>query len=81
MLDLNPASRDVSHLRHCSSGDEFEVSKAIAEDGLLPAIRPAASTTVVVADGFSSREQIHQLGHTQVLHFAEVLARHCGCGG
>ena len=61
--------------------DKFEVSKAIAEDGLLPAIRSAASTTVVVADGFSCREQIHQLGHTQALHFAEVLARHCGCGG
>ncbi len=60
--------------------DKFEVSKAIAEDGLLPAIRSAASTTVVVADGFSCREQIHQLGHTQALHFAEVLARHCGCG-
>ncbi|MDE3063900.1 MAG: FAD-binding oxidoreductase, partial [Acidobacteriota bacterium] len=53
--------------------DKFEVSKAIAEDGLLPAIRSAASTTVVVADGFSCREQIHQLGHTQALHFAEVL--------
>ena len=61
--------------------DKFEVSKAIAEDGLLPAIRSAASTTVVVADGFSCREQIHQLGHNQALHFAEVLARHCGCGG
>ena len=60
--------------------DKFEVSKAIAEDGLLPAIRSAASTTVVVADGFSCREQISQLGHTRALHFAEVLARHCGCG-
>ena len=60
--------------------DKFEVSKAIAEDGLLPAIRSAASTPVVVADGFSCREQISQLGHTRALHFAEVLARHCGCG-
>ncbi|MGA8042136.1 MAG: FAD-binding and (Fe-S)-binding domain-containing protein [Terracidiphilus sp.] len=60
--------------------DKFEVSKTIAEDSLLPAIRSAASTTVVVADGFSCREQIHQLGHTRALHFAEVLARHCGCG-
>ena len=60
--------------------DKFEVSKTIAEDGLLPAIRSAASTTVIVADGFSCREQIHQLGHTRALHFAEVLARHCGCG-
>ena len=60
--------------------DKFEVSRTIAEDGLLPAIRSAASTTVIVADGFSCREQISQLGHTRALHFAEVLARHCGCG-
>jgi hypothetical protein len=39
---------------------------------MLPAVR---------ADGFSCREQIAQLGHTQAMHFAEVLARHSGCGG
>jgi FAD/FMN-containing dehydrogenase/Fe-S oxidoreductase len=60
--------------------DKFEVSRAIAEEGLLPAIRSAGPMTVVVADGFSCREQIAQLGHTQAMHFAEVLARHCGCG-
>jgi hypothetical protein len=37
--------------------------------------------TIVVADGFSCREQIAQLGHKQALHFAEVLAHSCGCGG
>jgi hypothetical protein len=34
--------------------------------------------TVLVADGFSCREQIQQLGQKQALHFAEVLARSCG---
>ena len=61
--------------------DKFEVSKAIARDGLLPAVDAAGPLTVVVADGFSCREQISQLGHREALHFAEVLARSCGCGG
>jgi FAD/FMN-containing dehydrogenase/Fe-S oxidoreductase len=60
---------------------KFEVSKAIANEGLLPAVRSAGSMTIVVADGFSCREQISQLGHTHAMHFAEVMARSCGCGG
>jgi FAD/FMN-containing dehydrogenase/Fe-S oxidoreductase len=61
--------------------DKFEVSKAIAADGLLPAVEGAGPMTILVADGFSCREQISQLGHRQALHFAEVLAHTCGCGG
>jgi len=61
--------------------EKFEVSKTIAGDGLLPAIESAGPMTIVVADGFSCREQINQLGHKQALHFAEVLARSCACGG
>ena len=60
---------------------KFEVSKTIANDGLLPAVNSAGPTTIIVSDGFSCREQIAQLGHTRALHFAEVLARTCGCGG
>ena len=59
--------------------DKFEVSKKIASAGLLPAVESAGPMTVIVADGFSCREQISQLGHRQALHFAEVLARSCGC--
>jgi FAD/FMN-containing dehydrogenase/Fe-S oxidoreductase len=61
--------------------EKFEVSKAIAEDGLLPAVESAGPMTILVADGFSCREQISQLGHKHALHFAEVLARSCACGG
>jgi FAD/FMN-containing dehydrogenase/Fe-S oxidoreductase len=43
---------------------KFEVSKAIANQGLLPAIEAASPTTIIVADGFSCREQIDQLTHT-----------------
>jgi hypothetical protein len=60
--------------------DKSEVSKAIADDGLLPAVEAAAPTTLIVADGFSCYEQIAQLGHKKAMHFAEVLARRCGCG-
>ena len=59
---------------------KFEVSKAIAEDALLPAVRSAGPMTIVVADGFSCREQIAQLGKREAMHFAEVLAHACGCG-
>ena len=61
--------------------DKFEVSKTIANQGLLPAVQSAGPTTIVVADGFSCREQIDQLAHTKALHFAEVLAHSCRCGG
>jgi FAD/FMN-containing dehydrogenase/Fe-S oxidoreductase len=54
--------------------DKIEVSKAIANLGLLPAIDSAAPETLIVADGFSCREQINQLGHREAMHFAEVLA-------
>ena len=59
--------------------DKFEVSKTIASQGLLPAIESAGPTTIVVADGFSCREQIGQfahkgVAHTKALHIAEVLA-------
>ncbi len=61
--------------------DKLEVSKTIASLGLLPAVNAADSMTLIVADGFSCREQIAQLGHREAMHFAEILAHTCGCGG
>jgi len=58
--------------------DKFEVSKAIANDGLLPAVEAADPMTLIVADGFSCREQISQLSQKTAMHFAEVLARSHG---
>ncbi len=54
--------------------DKFELSKKIAGDGLLPAVAAASPETLIVADGFSCREQIAQLGHRKAMHFAEALA-------
>jgi len=53
---------------------KFEVSKTIAEQDLLPAVQSADSSTILVADGFSCREQISQLSSRSAVHFAEVLA-------
>ena len=54
--------------------DKFEVSQALGERVLMPAVRAAAPETVVVADGFSCREQIRQNSDRRPLHLAEVLA-------
>ncbi|MFJ9927185.1 FAD-binding and (Fe-S)-binding domain-containing protein [Streptomyces misionensis] len=52
----------------------FEVSRACAEDQLLPSIREASEDTVILADGFSCRTQLEQLAGTRGRHLAEVLA-------
>jgi FAD/FMN-containing dehydrogenase/Fe-S oxidoreductase len=55
--------------------DHYEISLAIGERVLLPAVRNAAADTLVIADGFSCREQIAQATGRRALHFAEVLQR------
>ncbi len=58
--------------------DKFEVSQALGERVLLPAVRSAASDTILVSDGFSCREQISQNTDRRAVHFAEVIAP-AGC--
>jgi len=53
--------------------DKFEVSQAVAERVLLPAVRDAAQGTLIVADGFSCREQVLQGTGKPAIHLAEVL--------
>ena len=57
--------------------DKFEVSQALGERVLLPAVRSAAPETILVTDGFSCREQIRQNSPRQAVHLAEVLAGRC----
>jgi FAD/FMN-containing dehydrogenase/Fe-S oxidoreductase len=52
----------------------YEVSRAVAETALLPAVRNAAPGTVVLADGFSCRTQLDQLGHVPSTHLAQLLS-------
>ncbi|MET8893624.1 FAD-binding and (Fe-S)-binding domain-containing protein [Streptomyces albogriseolus] len=50
------------------------VSRACAEEQLLPSVREAPEDAVVQADGFSCRTQLEQLGGVQGRHLAEILA-------
>jgi FAD/FMN-containing dehydrogenase/Fe-S oxidoreductase len=52
----------------------YDVSRKVGELVLLPAVRRAAAETLVIADGFSCREQIAQETDRRALHLAEVLA-------
>ena len=54
--------------------EKFAVSQAIGERVLLPAVRAATPETILVADGFSCREQIAQNPTRRAVHFAEVIA-------
>jgi FAD/FMN-containing dehydrogenase/Fe-S oxidoreductase len=54
---------------------KYDVSMACGERVLLPAVRGSAPDTLIIADGFSCREQIVQSTGRQVLHLAEVLQR------
>ncbi|MFC6011561.1 FAD-binding and (Fe-S)-binding domain-containing protein [Nocardia lasii] len=51
----------------------YDVSVAVAELALLPALRAAAPNTVFLADGFSCRTQAAQLANTDGIHLAEYL--------
>src|SRR5579863_332501 len=53
--------------------DKYDVSMAIGELELLPAVRSAPPDCLIIADGFSCREQIAQGSDRHALHLAEVL--------
>jgi len=53
--------------------DHYDVSMKIGELVLLPAVRASAPDTIIVADGFSCREQIAQATGRRALHLAEFL--------
>src|SRR5579872_1986438 len=53
--------------------DKYEVSVAVGELELLPAVRKAPPDWLIIADGFSCREQIAQCTGRQALHLAEVV--------
>jgi Fe-S oxidoreductase len=51
-----------------------DVSVAIAEQQLLPAVRDLGADAIVLADGFSCRTQLDQLADRRGQHLAELLA-------
>jgi Fe-S oxidoreductase len=63
----------------------YDVSRAVAETALLPAVRAAraadgagdnAGDPMVLADGFSCRTQLDQLARVPGTHLAQLLASH-----
>ena len=53
--------------------EKYDISMQMGERALLPAVREAGSSTLVIADGFSCREQIAQATDRHALHLAEVM--------
>jgi FAD/FMN-containing dehydrogenase/Fe-S oxidoreductase len=51
----------------------IDVSFAMAELSLLPAVRNAGPDDIMVADGTSCRHQIHDGAHREAIHVARVL--------
>ena len=51
----------------------YEVSVAVAEHDLLPAVRNAGPDAVVLADGFSCRTQLDDLVGVRAVHLAQLL--------
>lgn len=52
----------------------YDVSVAVAENALLPALREAKPGDIFLADGFSCRTQADQLAGVSGQHLAELLA-------
>jgi FAD/FMN-containing dehydrogenase/Fe-S oxidoreductase len=55
--------------------DTIDVSRAMGELSLLPAVRQAGADAIIVADGTSCRHQIHDGTGREAVHVARVLAR------
>ncbi|HUB60249.1 MAG TPA: FAD-binding and (Fe-S)-binding domain-containing protein [Puia sp.] len=54
-------------------GEHYDVSVQVGELVILPAVRNASRNTIIIADGFSCREQIMQQTGRKPLHTAEVV--------
>jgi Fe-S oxidoreductase len=50
-------------------------SRAMAEAGLLPAVRNAAEHDYIVADGTSCRHQIRDLSGREAIHSVRLMER------
>ena len=60
--------------------EHYDVSLAMGERRLLPAVKEASEETTIVAAGVSCRQQIKHATGRQALHPAEVLHQACGLG-
>jgi Fe-S oxidoreductase len=58
--------------------EKYELSLKIAKRSLFPAVRAHPADGVILANGFSCREQIEQGTGRRTLHIAELLAESMG---
>jgi FAD/FMN-containing dehydrogenase/Fe-S oxidoreductase len=78
---LAAAGADVTRVGGCcglagnfgAERGHYDVSVAVAETALLPAVRAAGDDATLLADGFSCRTQLDALAGRRALHLAEVL--------
>ena len=54
-------------------GEHYNVSVKAGERVLLPKVRGADKETLIIADGFSCKEQIKQETNREGLHLAEII--------
>jgi Fe-S oxidoreductase len=55
------------------AGEHYDVAIKCGERVLLPKVREAERTTLLIADGFSCREQISQTTDRHALHLAQII--------
>jgi FAD/FMN-containing dehydrogenase/Fe-S oxidoreductase len=53
--------------------EKYDISIAVGELELLPAVRKAPEDHLIIANGFSCREQISQCTNRRTMHLAEVI--------
>jgi hypothetical protein len=53
--------------------DHYDISMKIGEHVLLPAVREAPQDTLILANGFSCREQIEQTTGRKTFHSCEIM--------
>ena len=78
---LREAGADVTRVDGCCGlagnfGAElghYDISVAVAENGLLPAVRSAGDDARILTDGFSCRTQLEHLTTQSGIHLAELL--------
>jgi len=55
--------------------EKYDLSMQIGERKLFPKIRATPEDHLIIADGFSCREQIEQATGRKTYHLAEILNR------
>jgi FAD/FMN-containing dehydrogenase/Fe-S oxidoreductase len=54
-------------------GEHYDVSVKCGERALVPRVRDAGEDELIIADGFSCREQVQQMSDRTPLHLAQVI--------